>query len=223
MWGSPASPQISSKTASPAPHPARPGPTLRAAGGSYLGARVLRDLPARRLHHRGLRALGRPGPRLQHLGHGRRGSGQEAAVRGAGRRGPESRPAAARPASRRAVRRPAAAARAGDSVTSRDPSPSPAAAAGVSPCSVPSAGARPEAGLRGRRVRLSSAPVPPSARVFSAQAGRGVHRGSQRARGWEKDPAAGWRGFWWNRFGNLSQGPTRTGSGFCRQLSSWEG
>lgn len=107
--------------------PTRPGPTLRAAGGSYLGARVVRDLPARRLHRRGLRALGRPGPRLQHLGHGRRGSGQEPGVRAAGRRGPESPPRgrAPPPAAQCGDPSPPAAARAGGTVTSRDPIPSP--------------------------------------------------------------------------------------------------
>lgn len=41
--------------------------------------------------------------------------------------------------------------------------------------------------------------------------------------GREKERAAGWRGFWWNRFGTVSQGPARTGSGFCRPVSSWAG
>lgn len=50
-----------------------------------------------------------------------------------------------------------------------------------------------------------------------------VCAGEPEGLGLEKDRAAGWRGFWWNRFGNLSQGPARTGCGFCRQVSSWEG
>lgn len=85
--------QLGDTPRSPPPRPAPSQP----AGGAYLGASILRDLPARRLHHGGLRALGCPGIGLQYLGHGRRRRSGERARLAAPRRGPR-RAARDRPA-----------------------------------------------------------------------------------------------------------------------------
>lgn len=92
---------------SPPPHPPTSSRTLRVrAGGSYLGVRVPRGLPARRLQVLGCCALGYAGLWLEHLGHGWRRRSRERAWRAAPRR---SRTPATpgRPACVCAPRRPA--------------------------------------------------------------------------------------------------------------------
>lgn len=92
---------------SPPPHPPTSSRTLRVrAGGSYLGVRVPRGLPAWRLQVLGCCALGYAGLWLEHLGHGWRRRSRERAWRAAPRR---SRTPATpgRPACVCAPRRPA--------------------------------------------------------------------------------------------------------------------
>lgn len=86
------------------PPPARPSP-FAPAGGAYLGTRVLRGFPARRLCE-GLRALGCPGIWLQHLGHGRRRHSEKEAGELRRKGATQDRPACVSPSPRPVDTRP---------------------------------------------------------------------------------------------------------------------
>lgn len=109
----------------------------------------------------------------------------------------------------------------GGAATSRDPDSDPRP---LQPGRGPLQG--PLRGSEGRRphcrARLGQAfwrvPCRPPP-LFLKQARRSVHFWEP---GVEKDRAAGWRGFWSNRFGNLSRGLARAGSRFCRRVCSRE-